>query len=363
MARGHQPGSAEATYQPTARRLADARRGGQVAHSGDLTAAIALAATGATLALLGPSIVGQLVATFAAGLRLAPAREPLATAAARALDTGARVLAAPLAVVVTFTLAAGLIQTGGLWTGLPRADLGRLWPGWAGGRRGTERSPSSWSSLLFLGPLAALARAVVVVLVAATTLGGLAPLLVGLAGASGARFLAGLGAAARSLGGNLVLVLLLLGVLDYAWVRRRHRRALRMTRRELERERREQEGDALVRAERRRLGGELSADGAIASAGRADLVVVGDRAHNVSDDRVSEERVAVALAYERGGPRAPVVVAVARRAAAAPLLAAARTAGVPVARDPDLAAVLERLDAGTEIPASTYERVAELLRA
>jgi flagellar biosynthesis protein FlhB len=362
VARGDQPGSAEATYEPTARRLADARRDGQVAHSADLRGAIALAATGAALALLGPSIVGQLVATFAAGLRLAPAREPMAAAAARALDSGARVLAAPLMVVVTFTLAAGLIQTGGLWTGVPRADLGRLWPGWAGGRRGTAGSPWSSSSSFFLGPLAGLARAVVVLVVAATTLGGLAPLLIGLAGASGARSLGAFGVAARALGGRLALVLLLLGALDYAWVRARHRRALRMTRRDLERERREQEGDALVRAERRRLRGELSAGGAIAGVGRADLVVAGVGGDSDSADSVSGDRVAIALVYERGGPRAPVVVAVARRAAAGPLLAAARAAGVPVARDPDLAAVLERLDAGAEIPASTYERVAELLR-
>jgi type III secretion system FlhB-like substrate exporter len=293
---------------------------------------------------------------FAAGLRGAPAREPLATAAARAFDSGARVLAVPLAVVLTCTLAAGLIQTGGLWTGVPRVDLGRLWPGWAGGRGGSSGAPGGapWLSSS-MAVAAGLAKVAVVALVAASTLGGLMPGLVGLAGASGGRSLAALGAAARVLGGRLLLVLLLLGAIDYLWVRGRHRRALRMTRREIERERREQEGDALLRAERGRLRGQLAASGAgdLKGVGRADLVVTGG----------AGDRLAVALAYQPGGARAPVVVAVGRGAIAASLLAAARASGVAVARDPDLVALLQRLDAGAEIPPSTYQRVAEHLRA
>ena len=355
MARGQQAGSAEATLErteePTARRLAEARRGGQVAHSADLRAAVALGATGAALALLGPSIVGQLTATFAAGLRRAPAREPLATAAARAFDSGARVLAVPLAVVLTCTLAAGLIQTGGLWTGVPRVDLGRLWPGWAGGRRRSGGAPWLSSSMAVA---AGVVKAAVVVLVAACTLGGLMSGLVGLAGASSGRSLAAFGAAARVLGGRLLLVLLLLGAIDHVWVRGRHRRALRMTRREIERERREHEGDPLLRAERRRLRGEPLARGSgdRDGVGRADLVITSEG-----------DRTVVALAYQRGGERAPVVVAVGRGAIAASLLAAARAAGVAEARDPDLLAALQRLEAGAEIPPPTYQRVAEHLRA
>ena len=348
MARGGESGSsAAASHEPTARRLADARRAGQVAHSADLRGAIALAATGAALAWLGPSIVGQLVATFAAGLRLAPAREPLGSAAARALDGGARILSVPLAVVLVFTLAAGLIQTGGLWLGPPRPELGRLRPGWAGGR-GRDLAAAG------AGALAGLAKAAVVALVAALALGTLLPRLCGLAGASAARALAAFGVAAQVLGGRLLLALLLLGALDYAWVRGRHRRALRMTRREIERERREQEGDPGLRAERRRRHGEPSLDGALGGVARADLVVTGGAA---------DPSLAVALAYQPGGPRAPVVVAVGRWAAAATVLAAARAASIPVVPDPDLAAVLERLEAGAEIPEASYQAVAELLRA
>jgi type III secretion system FlhB-like substrate exporter len=71
----------------------------------------------------------------------------------------------------------------------------------------------------------------------------------------------------------------------------------------------------------------------------------------------------VALAYDRGGAPAPVVVAVGRGAIAASLLAAARAGGIAVARDPDLVTVLQRLQAGAEIPPPTYQRVAEHLRA
>src|SRR5438105_3615179 len=100
----------QATHEPSAHRIADARRAGVVAHSADLRVAMALAAVGCALASLAPAIAGQLVATFAAGLRGATRGDQLAAAGARALDSVARVLAVPLAVAFVATLLAGLLQ-------------------------------------------------------------------------------------------------------------------------------------------------------------------------------------------------------------------------------------------------------------
>jgi type III secretion protein U len=73
-----------------------------------------------------------------------------------------------------------------------------------------------------------------------------------LAGAPAAGVLAALGRLALELAGALALATVALGAADFALRWGRHRRALRMTRDELRRERKEAEGDPVHRAERRR---------------------------------------------------------------------------------------------------------------
>ena len=78
----------------------------------------------------------------------------------------------------------------------------------------------------------------------------------------------------------MIVAALLVGLGDELVVRARHRRSLRMTRREVQRERREPEGDPIQRSgrrERQRLHGELSASRALDDVRRADLVVIGSR--------------------------------------------------------------------------------------
>jgi flagellar biosynthesis protein FlhB len=343
------------TLAPTAHRLAQARRSGEVAQSADLRAGVALAATGVALALLGPQILGQLIAFTEAALGQAARGEALAAAAARAFDSGARVLSVPVAVAFAVTWAVGLIQTGGLWLGPPRADLGRLSPGAA------LRRLRGGSALV--DTLAGLVKVALVGLVAAATVGtprSWAPALVGLAGVPARRALAAFGVTAQRLGGRVLLAVLFIGAADYAWARRRHQRALRMTRRDIERERRELEGDPHARAERRRRQGERKIGEAINEAinaiSGADLLITGTSDSDGNMDPV------VALVHDRSGARAPLVVAIGRRAVAPAWVAAARTAGVAVVADAALAAALGDLDVGAEIPESTYEPVARLLR-
>jgi type III secretion protein U len=324
------------TYDPTPRRLAEARRRGDVAQSRDLRAALALAATGAVLIASAPSIAGLLRAYVATALTQAARGEGVRAAAVLALDTGLRILAVPLAVAFATPILVGLVQTGGLWVGLPRADVGRL----AVGRRRQGEA------------LAALVRGVfaiaILLLVAAVTL---APLLPRIASPGGTPPLVVFGAVAERLGVRLILAALLVGVADEISIRLRHRRRLRMTRSEIDRERKELEGDPIHRQARRREHQRVhgGADSGAGDVGRADLVVTaGD--------------VAIALCYDPDGGRAPIVVATGRGpVAAARVVGEARAAGVPIAADAGLAATIAELSPGAEIPEATYETVAALL--
>ena len=72
-------------------------------------------------------------------------------------------------------------------------------------------------------------------------------------------------------------------------------------------------------------------------------------------------QVAVALGYQPGEGAAPEVLASGVGLLAERIVQAARTSGIPVHEDADLAEVLGRLDVGAEIPAELYDAVAEVL--
>ncbi len=120
-----------------------------------------------------------------------------------------------------------------------------------------------------------------------------------------------------------------------------------MTRDEVRRELRDDEGDPDRKAERRRVHRALVEAGPVA---RATVVVV------------NPTRLAVALRHDRGVEGAPRVVAKGTGLAAARIRSAARRAGVPIVRDLALARALHRLaEVGDEIPEELYEAAAALL--
>jgi flagellar biosynthesis protein FlhB len=247
----------EPSFEPTPRRLEEARAAGEVAHSRRLTGAAALAAAFVVVALAAPAAAVPLVAYVREALRAAVAAGgssagagPGAALAGAAGQLG-RLLALPLGAAAAAALVVGLAQTRGLIAlGPLRPDLGRLGPG-AGWRRvwSGRAAGEAGRGLVEVAVVGALAFALV-----RPACGAIAAL----AGAPAAATLAALGTVARRLAGGVVVAALALGALDYALARRRHLVALRMTRDERRRELRETEGDPLQRAERRRLHRELA---------------------------------------------------------------------------------------------------------
>jgi type III secretion protein U len=120
-----------------------------------------------------------------------------------------------------------------------------------------------------------------------------------------------------------------------------------MSRDEVRREAREDEGDPRHRAERRRIHRALAEAAPLARA-----TCLG----------VNPTHLAVALHHQRGSGEAPRVLAKGHGAAAARLRSLARRAGVPVVRDPPLARALHRLaEVGDEIPEELYDAAAAVL--
>jgi type III secretion protein U len=311
-----------------------------VARSAELGAAAALAGGLAGLALSGRSLAETLARSVRAAVSGgAFAAEPgalLRDAAALVL----RLSLPPAGCALAAVLLAGALQTG--FSFAPEAlrpRLERIDP-----LRGLRRLASMDAlSRAALG----LAKAAVLVALVATSAREAARLVAALPGAAAPGALSAAIPLLAGLALRLAAALAAIGLVDLALERRRLRRALRMTRDEVRRELREDEGDPAHRAERRRAHRALLEAGPVA---RATVVVV------------NPTRVAVAIHHERGGDGAPRVVAKGTGLAAGRIRSAARRAGVPIVRDVPLARALHRLaDVGDEIPEELYDAAAALL--
>jgi type III secretion protein U len=249
-----------------------------------------------------------------------------------------RLSAPPLLAALVAALAVGLLQTGGLLSAAPLAPkLERLNPARGLGRLlSAERLTTVGISVL---------KAALVVALAAASWGPATAALSQLPRAVAPE--RAIGALLWPLAGRLGALLLGFGALDLLLARWRHQRRLRMSRDELRRELREQEGDPALRAERRRAHRALAEAAPLA---RATCLVV------------NPTHVAVALHHQRGSGEAPRVLAKGTGAAAARLRAQARRAAIPIVHDPPLARALHRLaEVGDEIPEELYDAAAAVL--
>ncbi|HXU61667.1 MAG TPA: EscU/YscU/HrcU family type III secretion system export apparatus switch protein [Polyangia bacterium] len=333
----------EPTEDPTPRRLADARRRGEVAVSRDLISAAAVTAALAALVIGGAGLTARLVGYWRRAFAAALVDAGVGAGLSAGLGALARALATPLAVALGAALLAGLVQTRGLvavGAVAPRFD--RLSPA-----EGLRRLGSGVAALQAAkGALKGMVVALLVGWLLVPQLAG----LTGLAGAPAAAVLGALGLLARRLVLGVGLVALALGAADLLFVRRAHRRRLRMTRDEVRREQRETEGDPRHRAERQRLHRQVLEQRMLADVRKADVVVV------------NPEHIAVALRYDGDRDAAPVVVASGEHLLAEHIKQVARQAGVPILRDVTLARSLRALPEGDEIPPALYEAVAEVIR-
>jgi len=143
---------------------------------------------------------------------------------------------------------------------------------------------------------------------------------------------------------------LVLGGVDYFFVRRAWLARHRMTKDEVKREHRESEGDPEVKAARRRAHQEALAGSMIAAVKNATVLIV------------NPTHLATALRYHEQEDEAPTVVAHGEGDFARRLIEAAHAYNVPVVRDVPIAHALRELALGDQIPEGLYEAVAEVLR-
>ena len=149
---------------------------------------------------------------------------------------------------------------------------------------------------------------------------------------------------------RLLLSLGIIAAIGYAYEKFKTQREMMMTREEVKEERRQSEGDALVKGAMRRMARRLMQKQMLAAVATADVVVT------------NPTHSAVALKYERGKDRAPVVLAKGENRFARRIKALAAEHGVPLVENKPVARLLHSVgQVGEAIPTELYQAVAEIL--
>ncbi|MDR2934792.1 MAG: flagellar biosynthesis protein FlhB [Candidatus Adiutrix sp.] len=149
---------------------------------------------------------------------------------------------------------------------------------------------------------------------------------------------------------KLVLVLLVLGLMDFAYQKWQFMRDMRMTKQEVKDEFKQMEGDPQIKAKIRQIQREQSKKRMLADVPKSDVVIT------------NPTHLALALVYDSSLAQAPVVLAKGQDLMAERIKDIARAAKVPIVENKPLAQALYRaVEVGQVIPLEFYKAVAEVL--
>jgi flagellar biosynthetic protein FlhB len=149
---------------------------------------------------------------------------------------------------------------------------------------------------------------------------------------------------------RIVMALLIIAILDYAYQRYEHEKKLKMTHQEVKEERKQMEGDPQVKGRIRSLQREMARRRMMQEVPKATVVVT------------NPTYIAIALQYEPEHMDAPLVLAKGKRTIAEKIKAIARENRIPVVEDKPLArAMYDKVEPGDAIPYEFFTAVAEIL--
>jgi flagellar biosynthetic protein FlhB len=337
----------ERTEAPSQRRLEQAREEGQVARSREVNTFALLAAAGLGLWIGADALRTSFSGLMRSGLALerAAIESPGAMLERlHAVSVDASIAVAPLlavlfivALVSPMTISGWLVSSKALMPDLARLNplrgLGNMFS-----VHGLGELAKAIAKVVLIGGVAAWATLAQTQAVMQLVQESLPAAIAHGVGILGVCFLA------------VAASLALIAAVDVPFQIWHFRSKLKMSREDLRREAKEQEGDPQVKAAVRSQQREMARKRMMAAVPQADVVVV------------NPTRYAVALRYDEAKMRAPRVVAKGMHLIAQNIRAAAEQHKVPVLESPPLARALYRhADIGDEVPAALYAAVAEVL--
>lgn len=338
----------EKTESPSGRKLGEARNRGQVVKSTELAGAIDLIGATVLLAFFGGPLVAALGKMMRRMLEAHASVEAFDLHAIHAMMIDASgdsvIAAAPLiAAIVLVACLSQLVQVGFLFTTQPlEPKFDRLDPV-AGfkrlfGLRGVVKTAMNTS------------KVALILLVGSAVIFGVLTEVISLPNLPMTAALREVVALGGKLAAWLLVIMLVLGAIDYAYQRWQFMKDLRMTKQEVKEERKDMEGDPEMKGKRLRMAREIALQRVNSAVPTADVIVT------------NPTHFSVAIKYDQDTMRAPVVVAKGADEIALRIRQVARNNDVPVVERPPLArALYYGVDVGREISPEHYQAVAEIL--
>lgn len=336
---------ADKTELPTPKRLRDARKEGNVAKSRDLTSTVLVLGWLVAGALMGGFMYSRIAALFERALAAVnqPFDQAVRSIGEAAFQTLLWLTLPLLAMAVLLALLIEFLQVG------PVATLKKVTPNVA------QLNPVDGLKKMFsMDNLVELVKSIVkcfaLLFIGYWVLRGMLPQLMmlpyGDPSAIGTSVWHGL----SRIGIWTIFVFFFVSVLDASYQRFSYIKQLRMSRRDIRQEVKENEGDPYIKSRRRQLHQEWAQQNML-NAVRDSTVVVTNPTH-----------IAVALLYEHGVTDLPVVVAKGEDGEAELIKKAAEEAGVPILENVPLARGLhERVALDDYIDSEFFDAVAEVL--
>lgn len=334
------------TEKPTSKKLREARKKGQVAYSKDFTQTILILVIFGYFIGSGTTIVQDLMALVALPGKVVDLPFDIAfdAVAGETLRIAMAILAPILIMVVAVGVFADMLQVGVNFAFEAVKPSGKK----LNVAANAKNLFSKKNLIEFLKNIAKVTfLSVLIFLVVRGSLDTLIKVPPG-----------GVGAIVQALGGMVVQVMgytavayVIVAAFDFAFQRFQHTKQLMMSKDEVKREYKEQEGDPHIKGKRKQLHQELMTSNMIEQTRKASVVIT------------NPTHVAVALFYDKEETPLPVVMAKAEGAIARRIMEVAEEEGIPIMRNVPLArALFEQAEMNQYVPSDLLEPVAEVLR-
>lgn len=337
------------TEDPTEAKIRKAREEGKVAKSPDITAAVVLLLPTVTIVFLAGSMWTTFLEMIRYYLSQATTADPISGGgpiSGQFFMFLARLLWPVLVVALVAAVGSNLLQVGVLFTTKPLVpDFSRIQP-----KFGQWLKRSLFSPEALFNVAKQLVKVAVIAVVAWLNIQAewvhlLNLIHVSFALASETLWRIGL---------NIVLqcavVMLILAIPDYLFQRYQHRESLKMSLQEVKEERKQQEGDPLIRSRLRERMREILRRNMMQNVPKADVIIT------------NPTHFAIALQWDSATMTAPTVIAKGQDLIAQRIKEVAANAGVPLVENKPLArALYASVDIGDQIPQEYWELVSRIL--
>jgi flagellar biosynthetic protein FlhB len=336
------------TEEPTSKRVTDTEEKGNFAHSREINSSFILLAALLGFMILGEqstrTVMGSWNGMFAESWTLQLTPEELYKVTVNAMKAFAKIVGPFLILIMLAGLASNILQIGGLrFSSHPLVPkFNKLNPLTGFGRIFSKNSVMElFKSLFKVGIISVISYFVI-----KSHWNEIPPLM----GFGVGQILSFMGFVALEIIFYVLLVMIFLALLDFAFQKFTYRENLRMTKQEIKEERKETDGNPQIKQRIRTVQMEMARKRMMSAVPSADVIVT------------NPTHISVAIKYDTNKFAAPLVVAKGVGPIALRIREIAKENGVPLVEDKPLARTLNKtVQVGQMIPASLYKAVAEIL--